>query len=75
MVSYALEESNNYIDAEFYARISLDIYDKDLQSIHTLCHLHDSNQHNSDGIHVLNDKKLDINGKDNLKSLNIVFVC
>jgi|TARA_B110000196_G_scaffold293391_1_gene281653 hypothetical protein len=30
MVSYALEESNNYIDAEFYARISLDIYDKDL---------------------------------------------
>jgi|TARA_B110000116_G_C16592881_1_gene471393 hypothetical protein len=35
--------------------------------------LHDSNQHNSDGIHVLNDKKPDINGKDNLKSLNIVF--
>jgi len=59
MVSYALEESNNYIDAEFYARKSLDISDKDLWSIHALCHLHDSNQHNSDGIHVLNDKKIE----------------
>jgi len=59
MVSYALEESNMYVEAESYAKESLNISNKDLWSIHAMCHLHDSHQENFKGIKIFKDNKIE----------------
>ena len=58
MTSYALEENNMYIEAELYAKESLNISSKDLWSIHAMCHLHDSKEENIEGENIFHDMKI-----------------